>query len=163
MWTSNFFCSLIGGSKASRYTPLQHMTNTMSQIRYTYLFFGLPLLIVYKTPLFFQNFQHQMLGMPTIHLNYIPKLFTYKKHIFHRFFYPRCLQCVLYTRTIYYNYLFIERRFFSRFFSPKIRFGWVGFYVISTFVGYLMPNPLYTYILNIYDLVWLGFMAHQPL
>ena len=22
-----------------------------------------------------------------------------------------------------------------------------------------MPNPLYTYILNIYDLVWLGFMA----
>ena len=34
---------------------------------------------------------------------------------------------------------------------------------ISTFVGYLMPNPLYTYILNIYDLVWLGFMAYQPL
>ena len=26
-----------------------------------------------------------------------------------------------------------------------------------------MPNPVYTYILNIYDLVWLGFMAHQPL
>ena len=26
-----------------------------------------------------------------------------------------------------------------------------------------MPNPLYTYILNIYDLVWLGFMAYQPL
>ena len=25
---------------------------------------------------------------------------------------------------------------------------------------YLMPNPLYTYILNIYDLVWLGFMAY---
>ena len=31
------------------------------------------------------------------------------------------------------------------------------------FVGYLMPNPLYTYILNIYDLVWLVFMAYQPL
>ena len=30
-------------------------------------------------------------------------------------------------------------------------------------VGYLMPNPLYTYILNIYDLVWLGFTAYQPL
>ena len=29
----------------------------------------------------------------------------------------------------------------------------VGFYGISTIVGYLMPNPLYTYILNIYDLV----------
>ena len=44
-----------------------------------------------------------------------------------------------------------------------IIFGLVGFYGISTIVGYLMPNPLYTYILNIYDLVWLGFMAYQPL
>ena len=26
-----------------------------------------------------------------------------------------------------------------------------------------MPNPLYTYILNIYDLIWFGFMAYQPL
>ena len=40
---------------------------------------------------------------------------------------------------------------------------WLGFYGISTIVGYLMPNPLYTYILDIYDLVWLGFMAYQPL
>ena len=39
----------------------------------------------------------------------------------------------------------------------------VGFYGISTIVGYLMPNLLYTYILNIYDLVGLGFMAYQPL
>ena len=39
----------------------------------------------------------------------------------------------------------------------------VGFYGISTIVGYLMPNPLYTYILNIYDLVWFGFMAHKLL
>ena len=31
-----------------------------------------------------------------------------------------------------------------------IWFGWVGFYVISTIVGYLMSNPLYTYILNVY-------------
>ena len=44
-----------------------------------------------------------------------------------------------------------------------IWFGLVGFYGISTIVGYLMPNPLYTYILNIYDLVWLAFMAYQPL
>ena len=44
-----------------------------------------------------------------------------------------------------------------------IRFGSVGFYGISTIVGYLMPNPLYTYILNIQDLVWLVFMAYQPL
>ena len=41
-----------------------------------------------------------------------------------------------------------------------IRFGLVWFYGISTKVGYLMSNPLYTYILNIYDLVWLGFMAY---
>ena len=34
---------------------------------------------------------------------------------------------------------------------------------ISTIVGYLMPNPLYTYILDIYVLVGLGFMAYQPL
>ena len=38
-----------------------------------------------------------------------------------------------------------------------------GFNGISTIVGYLMPNPLYTYILNIYDLVSLSFMAYQPL
>ena len=35
----------------------------------------------------------------------------------------------------------------------------VVFYDISTFVGYLMPNPVYTYILNIYELILLGFMA----
>ena len=37
-----------------------------------------------------------------------------------------------------------------------IWFGLVGFYGVSTFVVYSMPNPLYTYILNIYDLVWFG-------
>ena len=42
-------------------------------------------------------------------------------------------------------------------------FGLVGFYGISTIVGYLMPSAFYTYILNIYDLFWLGFMAYQPL
>ena len=44
-----------------------------------------------------------------------------------------------------------------------IWFGLVGFYGISTIGGYLMPNPLYTYISNIYDLVWLGLMAYQAL
>ena len=44
-----------------------------------------------------------------------------------------------------------------------IGFGWVGFYGIPTLVGYSMPNHLYTYILHIYDLVVLGFMANQPL
>ena len=42
-----------------------------------------------------------------------------------------------------------------------IRFSWVEIYGISTIVGYLMPSPLYTCILTIYDSVWLGFMAHQ--
>ena len=39
----------------------------------------------------------------------------------------------------------------------------VGFYGISTIVGYLMPNPLYTCILKIYGLVTLAFMAYQLL
>ena len=38
----------------------------------------------------------------------------------------------------------------------NIWFGWVWFYSISTIVGYLMPNPLYTYILNIW-FGWVGF------
>ena len=42
-------------------------------------------------------------------------------------------------------------------------FGLVGFYGISAIIGYVMPNPFYTCISNIYDLVWLGFMAYQPL
>ena len=44
-----------------------------------------------------------------------------------------------------------------------IWFGLVGSYSLSTILGYLMPNPFYTYILNTYDLVWLGFMAYQQL
>ena len=42
-------------------------------------------------------------------------------------------------------------------------FGLVGFYGISIIVDYLMLNPLYTYISNIHDLVWLAFMAYQSL
>ena len=53
-----------------------------------------------------------------------------------------------YHVTIYIRYIF---------------FGLVGFYGISTIVAYVMPNPFYTYILDIYALVWLGFMAYQPL
>ena len=37
-----------------------------------------------------------------------------------------------------------------------IGFGLVGFYGISTVETYLKPNPLYTYTLNLYDLVWFG-------
>ena len=42
-------------------------------------------------------------------------------------------------------------------------FGLGYFYGISTIVGHLMPNPVYTYILNVYDLVWVVFMAYQPM
>ena len=52
-----------------------------------------------------------------------------------------------------YTYIYIK----------YIGFGLVGFYGISTIVGYLIPNPLNTYILNTYDVVWLVFMAYQPL
>ena len=43
-----------------------------------------------------------------------------------------------------------------------IGFGLACFYGISTIVGYLMPNYVDTYILNAYDLVWLGFTEYQP-
>ena len=44
------------------------------------------------------------------------------------------------------------------------------FYGISPLVGYLMPNPVYTYISNIYDLVslfngistFLGYLMPKP-
>ena len=46
-------------------------------------------------------------------------------------------------------------------------FVWV--YGISTIVDYLMPNPVYTYILNIYYLIWfydisaiLGYLMPNP-
>ena len=55
---------------------------------------------------------------------------------------------------------FLERR---KIISREYWFVWFWFYGISTIVGYLMLNPLYIYILDIYDLVWLGFMAYQPL
>ena len=37
-----------------------------------------------------------------------------------------------------------------------IWFGLVNFYGISTIVCYLMPNPLYSYILN---MIWLGLVG----
>ena len=37
-------------------------------------------------------------------------------------------------------------------------FGLVGFYGISIIVGYLMPNPFYTYISNIYQTY--DFLSH---
>ena len=39
----------------------------------------------------------------------------------------------------------------------------IGFYDISTIIGYLKPNLFYTYTLNISYLLWLAFMAYQQL
>ena len=40
--------------------------------------------------------------------------------------------------------------------------GWVGFYGISTIVGFLMPNPVPTYILTVYiickGILWITFL-----
>ena len=41
--------------------------------------------------------------------------------------------------------------------NTNCKFGLVWFYNISTIVGYLIPNILYTYILNIYDFFRFGF------
>ena len=41
------------------------------------------------------------------------------------------------------------------------KWWWLLLYGISTITGYSIPNPLYTYILTIYNLVW--FMAYQLL
>ena len=38
----------------------------------------------------------------------------------------------------------------------------VWFYDITTIVGRLMQNQFYTNFFNIYDLVWLAFLAYQP-
>ena len=42
-----------------------------------------------------------------------------------------------------------------------IWFGWVLWHI--NIVGYLIPNPLYMYKLNVYDFVWFSFMSYQPL
>ena len=47
--------------------------------------------------------------------------------------------------------------------SLLVWFGLIGLYGLLIIVGYLMTNPLYTYILNISDSVWLAFMVYQAL
>ena len=59
----------------------------------------------------------------------------------------------------------------SLWYAPRIRFGLVWFYDISTSVGYLMTNPRYTYILHIwFGWVWFhgistifGYLMPNPL
>ena len=54
------------------------------------------------------------------------------------------------------HYKLFNAKFSLYIYIQYILFGLVQFYGISTIVGYLMPNLLYTYILNIYELVWFG-------
>ena len=42
--------------------------------------------------------------------------------------------------------------------SELDRFGLIGFYGISTDVGYLMSNTIHSYILDIKDLAWFGWV-----
>ena len=55
------------------------------------------------------------------------------------------LWCFKHCRLFKANFLYIYIKY--------IGFGLVGFYGISIIVGNLKPNPLYTYISNIYGLV----------
>ena len=48
-------------------------------------------------------------------------------------------------------------------YTKYICFSLFRFYGISAIVGYLISNPLYSYILNRHDFVLLDFMAYQPL
>ena len=72
--------------------------------------------------------------------------------------------------TLWWSLLILQTRFFLIIpvISKKLKekrkkerkshnFGLVRFYAISTIVGYLMPNPLCTYILNIY-MIWFGWV-----
>ena len=84
-----------------------------------------------------------------------PLLYIYIKYVWIGLFgfYDISTTIVVYLMPNLFSYIYIK----------YISFGLVGFYGISTIVGYLMPNSLYTYILNIYELVWFGFMAYQRL
>ena len=58
--------------------------------------------------------------------------------------------------------LFNDKSFLYTYIKYK-GFCLIGFYGIPTIVGYLISNPLSTYILNIYNFVLLGVMPYQPL
>ena len=50
-----------------------------------------------------------------------------------------------------YKYVWLIIVFVILLFTPQ-KMTPVWFYGISTIIGYLMPNPFYTYLLNMYDL-----------
>ena len=75
----------------------------------------------------------------------------------------------MYRNWLCFNALYIK---LCRLFNAKsylciyikyIGIGFVLLYGISNIAGYFMSNPLYEYILSIYAMVWLDFMAYQPL
>ena len=88
---------------------------------------------------------------------------------------PRQRRLSVYSKPCWLVYLFweeyIESRCLHNFMTRKIiSLALVWFYGILTIVGYLIPNPLYTYILNIYGLVWfygiltiVGYLIPNPL
>ena len=100
------------------------------------------------------------LGWVLWHINHC-RLFNAKSsfHIYMRYIWFR-LGWVLWH--INHCRLFNAKSSFN-IYMKYIWFDLVGFYGILTIAGYLMPNPIYTYILDIYDSIWLGFKAYQPL
>ena len=72
-------------------------------------------------------------------------LFTLKKSPYKTLTITICLKKI--------NDYFLSNDCFSKICNMILDwFGLVWFYGISTIVGYLILNPVYTYILNIYDL-----------
>ena len=86
------------------------------------------------------------------HINYC-WLFNAKSFFIHVYLiYMISFGCVLWH--INYCGLFNIKSSLYIYIHIYIWFGLVGFYHISTIVGYLMPNPLNIFILNIFDFVW---------
>ena len=72
----------------------------------------------------------------------------------------------IYIYKIWFSFNRISAKSSLYIYIKYIWFGLVGFYGISTIVGYLMPNPLYTHT-HIYTCIYIRFglvlMAYQPL
>ena len=61
------------------------------------------------------------------------------------------------TIIVLYIHILIKSTIYIYIYTQMVGwFGLVWFYGTSTFVGYLMPNPINTYIFNTYNLVWFG-------
>ena len=65
------------------------------------------------------------------------------KYTYFKFYTYIYIYIIFYTYTHIYIYIYIYIKY-------VYNLVWLGFYSISTIIGYLMPSPLYTYILNIY-------------